>query len=257
MAVTRSVENSVADSPPLKVAIVGKSPSSMLKAPFDDPTWEIWGLSSMAWQLPRWSRWFELHDLDEGIKRWSATGDKTYENWLAKDHGKPLYVRAAHPAAPFATAFPWQEMLAKYGSYFNNSISEMMALAHMLGATQIGLYGVDMAQSDPSNGGNGEYEHQRPSCEYMIGFLRGQGVEVTVPAESDLLKCARIYGLEQDLACNAHKNRVRKKELQERHAQVLQGKRQLEDQLHQHKIALARFEGAIEDNDYWFGRQVG
>jgi hypothetical protein len=45
---------------------------------------------------------------------------------------------------------------------------------------------------------NSEYEHQRPSCEYMIGFARGRGIKVILPKTCDLLQTRFMYGYEDD-----------------------------------------------------------
>lgn len=238
----------------LKVAIVGKAPSSMMQAPFDKQDWEIWSLSTGANHLPRWSRWFELHDIDEGFQRWPDS----YKQWLAKDHGKPLYVNALHPAAPFATVFPKDDILSLTGTrYFNNSISWMIALAVMEGATDIGIYGVDMAQSDPVVGANGEYQHQRPSCEYIIGWAQGRGVRVTdhIPEESDLLKTSRLYGFESDIGRSNRKHKARAKELHDQLAAIRKDRKTIKEQDHILELREHVLLGAIDDNDYW-GQRV-
>lgn len=238
--------------PAMKVAIVGKAPSSLMLAPYDNPEWEVWGLSTGAQMLPRWSRWFELHDLDEGFKRWP----EQYRNWLAKDHGKPVYINAPHAAAPFATVYPRDEIIALSGTrYFTNSIAWMIALAVAEGATEIGVYGVDMAQSDPVMGANGEYQHQRPSCEYIIGWAQGRGVKVTIPDESDLLKTPRLYGFESDIGRSNRKHKARAKELHDQLAAVRKDRRTLKEQDHQLELREHVLMGAIDDNEYW-GQRV-
>lgn len=233
-----------------KIAIVGRAPSSMNLAPFDDHEWEIWSLSNAASLnlIKRWDRWFELHNLDEGVKRWGAE----YKEWLAKDHGKPLYISSANPLAPYGTPYPWEQVFAKFGRYLNNSISEMICLAAIEGATHIGLYGVDMAQADlAAHDGNGEYQHQRPSCEYHLGIARGMGIEIILPEECDLLKCARIYAYHDDEGNLFRKSKARKKELQQRQREAQQNVANLKAQLQQWEMTVAKFEGALEDNDYW------
>jgi hypothetical protein len=46
-----------------KVALVGFADSWKL-APFDDPTVDVWGLNELYKYVPRWDRWFELHDAE-------------------------------------------------------------------------------------------------------------------------------------------------------------------------------------------------
>lgn len=176
-------------SSPLKVAIVGKSPHSFQFAPYDDPSWEIWTLGSAAAHLPRWNAAFEIHELNDGLSRWESA----YVQWLAQDHGKPIYVQRLDGRVPSGKAFPRDEVIDLCGSYHTSSISWMIGLALYQGASSIGLWGVDMAVTGQQ--GDSEYEHQRPSCEYLLGFARGRGVDVFVHPFSSLLK-GTLYGFD-------------------------------------------------------------
>lgn len=211
------------------VAIVAKAPSSRLMAPFDDPAWEVWGLSDAVSYVgeERWHRWFEVHD----IARYHETYP-WYWDWLTTQHGdRPIYVgRDDDPMIghmPNACVFPTDYITRKYGRYFNNSVSYMIVLAIELGAEKIGLYGVDMAQDTLTNA---EYSHQRPSCEYFIGLARGLGIEVIVPEESDLLKVGRLYGIEANRGIMDRKLRVRDAELSQRMASADHAREQAESQ---------------------------
>jgi hypothetical protein len=232
-----------------KVAIVGRAPSSMALAPFGNPEWEIWSLSNAAAcgqvKDEHWHAWFEVHDLEAGWKRWPAE----YKAWLQKDHGKPLYIQKPHPLIPHGIVYPWEQVFSEFGSYFNNSVSEMIAVALLEGATDLALYGVDMAQSDPAlHEGNGEYQHQRPSCEFMLGIaLARLGKEhVYVPPESDLLKCTRVYAYPGAEGEHCRKARARKKELQERRLQVVMAEKQHRDQEREWRVIAARHDGVIQ-----------
>jgi len=57
-----------------------------------------------------------------------------------------------------------------------------MAMAILEGATEIGVYGVDMAVTDH------EYFWQRPCMWGWVRFARGRGIKVTIPKESALCK---------------------------------------------------------------------
>ncbi len=127
----------------------------------------------------------------------------------------------------------------------------MVALAIIENATDIALFGVDMAQSDPTVGQNGEYEHQRPSCEFFCGFAAGRGCKVWVPKESDLLKCPRLYAFESDNGDNAIKNKARKKELKDQLALARANKAKLEQDARDWQLREHVLMGAIDDNDYW------
>jgi len=88
--------------------------------------------------------------------------------------------------------YPKEEIVRRFGNYFTNTISWMIALAIHKGYKTIGIFGVDMAVSS-------EYHHQRPSCEYFIGLARGMGINVILPDEADLLKARFLYGFERKL----------------------------------------------------------
>lgn len=236
----------------LKVAIIGKAPSSRMMAPFSDPSWEIWGLSNCYSFCPRLSRTFELHDLDAGSKRWNPE----YMTWLASKHDFPLYVQREHPLAPHAVPFPRADvereaqkyMPAGHRPYINNTVSWLIAMAIMEGATELALYGVDMAQHGTME--KSEYAHQRPSCEFWLGVAAAKGCKVHVPAESDLLKISKLYGFESHGAMRT-KLDVRLKELRERKKsceQIMEAKRLEAHVLH----------GAVDDMEYimqWMGEE--
>ena len=98
-------------------------------------------------------------------------------------------------------------MLGKYGDYFNNTVSWVLAFAMSEGFKEIHIYGVDMAT-------HSEYGHQRPSCEYFIGLARGMGIKVVLPKESGLLRTKYLYGLETE------RENVEKKDLLQRRMNV-------------------------------------
>ena len=231
----------------LKVAIVGKAPSTMSQAPFADKSWEIWTLNDSAYrgQIPRWDRQFELHPIE-----W--TKDPAYHDyhaWLTKQT-KTVYVRAETAELPNATPYPRDRIIAKYSRllpdyccrYFTNSVSWMLALAIDEGADEIGLYGVDMAQH--GLGGKSEFAHQRPSCEFFIGIAIGAGIPVYVPPGSDLLKTYALYGFESDKIDAMHtKIQVRCKEIEDRI-------KQHDDAVQENTRASIYLKGALENTDY-------
>ncbi len=180
-----------------KVALVGFA-ESWKTAPFNDPSIAIWGLNELWKYLPRWNRWFELHD-DETLgvtKRDLSDGEqKRHIEWLkAQPAEKPIYMQPAFCDGrfPAAVPFPLDAMIAKFGRYFTSTIGYMLALAIEEGYDWIGLYGIDLA-SDV------EYPGQRPNAEYLIGYARGLGRTVEVTPTSALLKAGHIYGYEKPL----------------------------------------------------------
>lgn len=131
--------------PPLKkVAIVGFS-NHKTEAPYNDPTFEIWGLNDLHESIPRWNRWFEMHS-DKQIKDYcSRKQGKPYLEGLAS-LGVPVYMQKVRPEVPTSVEYPIERMKAQFGDYFTNSISFMLALAIDEGYQVIHVYGVDMAQ---------------------------------------------------------------------------------------------------------------
>lgn len=194
----------------LKVAIVGMAPSSRMEAPFNDPSWEIWTISNAYQFLPKWDRYFELHDPYSRRDRYP-----TLWEFLIKQHGKPIYVNQPCPEIPDAVVFPINDVINRFGGmrYFTNQISYLVAYAIHLGAKEIALYGVDMAQQ--MQGEASEYAYQRPSCEFWLGWAAGAGIKLTVHPKSDILKASCLYGIEADHGALRVKWKARLKELQQ------------------------------------------
>lgn len=131
--------------PPLKkVAIVGFS-NHKVEAPYDDPSFEIWGLNDLHESIPRWNRWFEMHS-DKQIKDYTTRKQgKPYLEGLAS-LGVPVFMQKHRPEVPLSVEYPIDHMKAKFGDYFTNSISFMLAMAIEERYDVIHVYGVDMAQ---------------------------------------------------------------------------------------------------------------
>jgi hypothetical protein len=218
----------------VKVAIVGSAPSSQALAPYDDPEWQIWGLNDSHGDLPRWDRWFQIHSrqIIAGLKN-----AEEHTAWL-KAQDKPIYMIDHYPDIPASVKFPKDEIIQRFGRYFNNTVSWLIGKALMEGATSIAVYAVDMAAAS-------EYGTQRPSCEYMIGIARGMGVEVIIPEQSELLKCAWLYGFDDEPEMFT-KLRVRRQELKKRADALLAQRGALERE----ELILR---GAVDDLTYIIG----
>lgn len=217
--------------PEKKVAIVGFT-QSRDEAPWGNPDWEIWACNNLHLHLKpeqKWHRLLDLHDYQ------TISGDKAHEAFL-RVADRPVMVWQPRPEWPTATAYPKDLVVEAFGRYFTNSISWMIALAIYEGATEIGVYGVDMATGS-------EYANQRPSCEYFLGFAAGRGIKVTIPISSDLCKVSALYGAEDDSALAA-KIEARMKELQQRQAVLAQQYEQIRAQQFQ-------VQGALENTRYF------
>ena len=171
-----------------RVAICGFAPTSKDLAPFNDKGVEVWGCNELYDHIPRVDVIFEMHDRSEFE---STFRNQRHLDWL-RNATIPVYMVKHYDDIPNSIPYPLQHMTARFGTYFNNTISYMIALAILMQYKWIGIYGVDMAHST-------EYGSQRPSCEYFIGWARGraeiQGYPIIhIPEESELLKSNFLYG---------------------------------------------------------------
>jgi hypothetical protein len=223
-----------------RIAIVGKAPSSLGLAPYHDATWQIWTLSDLVLckQAPRYDVQFELHD-------WELVKQRgPYYEWLCNAQHKPLCVQKPQPelTGPGVFTYPLAEIVEQYGGYFTNTVSYLIALAIATGPDEIGVWGVDMAQSD-------EYRAQRPSCEYFLGMAVGRGIKITVPAQCDLLKTAGLYGFDPKVSDLCAKLKARSQELAHRIAEC--------NQLAEAKAHEAAFLAGAKDNNDLYMSQWG
>lgn len=169
----------------MKIAIVGTAPTSVMNAPYDDPTWTIWSLGNNYARNIRFDNWFELHPV-EYLKQINV--EKAHFQHM-KDCGDKLYITGAHPDFPDAKIFPKAELIAKFGKYFTSSIAWQIAFAIYSGAEEIALYGVDMMGDD-------EYGYQRPCCEFYLGYAIAKGIRVSLAEQSPIMRQIFMYGEE-------------------------------------------------------------
>lgn len=161
-----------------RVAILGTSRATRALAPFDDPSWEIWGTARRQSSCARWDRWFECHDVN--------TLD--LDEWLphlmeVTTQGRPLYTHFPVPdCVPNIVRYPKEEICGRFGTYFMTSgISWMLALAIHEGVDRIGIWGVDA-------GSVGEYARQRAGIVHFLELAHFAGTQVDIPAGSELAR---------------------------------------------------------------------
>lgn len=224
----------------MRVALIGSAPSSVRLAPYTDPEWKIWACSPGSVQhLKRMpDAFFELHRW-EPEKSWFCIN---YRTWLANAKC-PIYMIDPVPQVPASIAYPKDEMVRKFGPwFFTSSLSWMFALAIHQGATEIGLWGVDMSAQE-------EWEFQRSGCHFFIALAREMGIKVTIPHESDLLRPPPFYGF---------------REVDPMHIKLLARNEELEAKVReaQQKQQAARdeqlfYQGALDANKYTLKTWVG
>ena len=157
--------------------------------------------------LPRVTRWFEIHgDLEwPEHAQWQKPGG--YIDWLNKQDFT-IYAQS-RDIFPRAKIYPIDDMIAKHSLYFfTSTFAYMMALAIAEGATEIGLFGVDMTNSD-------EYQSQRPAMQHFIVMCMAMGIKVGAPDESDIMRPPPLYGY-VDATSSGRKLHVYQAELEER-----------------------------------------
>lgn len=169
----------MADSP-RKIALVGTA-SSGRQAPFDDPSWEIFGVSARANYVTRADRWFELHRLDGEDPRWAAEWRKTLKSWSGDI--PILYMIYPEPDLGNVVQYPVDRMIGRFGSFFMTStFSWMMALAidemapygtFAPKGSAISISGVDMEYGT-------EYMQQRAGLRHFIQVAKNLGIDVQV-----------------------------------------------------------------------------
>lgn len=179
-------------SAPKKVCLVGSASSSANMTPWNDQSFEIWGL---AWRsLKRCDAYFDLHPIDE-------TRQKIQQNYVGRlaSLKSPIFLQKRHPAVPNSVQYPLDKVIQflgsvdKYanGDYFASSIAYMLALAIYRRFEEIHLYGIDLLCDE-------EYNYQRPNAEYLVGLARGLGISVYIPETSAMCKFNVRYGYEKE-----------------------------------------------------------
>ena len=170
-----------------KVAIIGTAPQ-WAQAPFDDPSWEIWGIYGIVCAGKRLDRIYELHS-KEVIEEQSKNNPRYWE--IVATYGDKYITKDHFDIAPNAKRFNFQSKIDKYGRYFASSASWLLAEAIDEGADEIGMWGINMASDS-------EYAHQKPSCTYLLGYAAAKGIKITIPPSSELLQVSHLYGLEPE-----------------------------------------------------------
>jgi len=202
-----------------KIALVGTAPSSTA-APVDDPSYEIWGVSSRAAHITRADRWFELHRLDGEPPEWANEWRRQLRSWIDET---PLVMFYPEPnLAKNIWPYPFEKIKERFGTFFMTStFSWMMAMAiDELRPTrfskgkndEIFICGVEMEAGS-------EYEQQRAGFRHMIQLAAELGITVTRLGEGGLSYEPIPYPMWQDdpLLC---KLTLRKSETQSHLAEL-------------------------------------
>ncbi len=166
-----------------KVAILGRR-LSVMDAPFDDESFEIWGVNDVFTMIPRErsTRWFAMHRL-ERIPPCDL-------GWMV-GQAIPVYMLETTPEVPLSVAYPLRPVIHFFkSSYFTSSIAYALALAGFEQFKEIHLYGVEMDREK-------EIANERPCIEYWIGRLEERGVKIWIHPNSSLMTHGGLYGYQE------------------------------------------------------------
>jgi hypothetical protein len=243
-----------------KIALIGSAPSSVTRAPYDDPSWSIWGCSPGAIvHMKRISCFFEMHRFVDP----NPCHEINYIKRLAA-LTVPVYMVHPSPEVPASVTYPketvldfvWGHVLDLHGrkrsarfnpNDFTSSLAWMLALAivelaNEPGQNEIGLWGVDMSAQE-------EYGGQRDGCLSLIHIAKSIGIRITLPPESDLIRPAPLYGY-QECDHSWIKHNERDKEIQ---ARLADARRRTQAALEETRF----LEGALDSNTYESRTWVG
>ena len=218
-----------------KIALLGTAPSWQL-APFDDQSWEIWGIFGVTLVSKRLTRIYELHDktiIEPMVKQASPDG-KYWE--VVRAQGANFITKDPYDRAPLSTRFDFKAKLEKYGNYFASSASWMLADAIDQNPAEIAIYGVNMASDE-------EYAHQKPSMTYLIGFAKAKGIKIIIPNSSELLSITHQYGLEQEPRMISS--------MKQREHEIMQLQAVAKSELLTAQLKMANADGALQQMN-WF-----
>lgn len=217
----------------MKIALVGGAPSSAGLAPYDDPSWQIWACSPSAVQhVKRFDAWFEIHPWRPGVL---PSFPLDYVGLLVGSP-VPVYMQEVRPEVRNSVAYPRAQMEAEFGSYFfTSSVAWMLAKAITDGATEIGLYGIDMAHRT-------EYAEQRPGCHFFMTEAKRRGIKLNVPPQSDILQPPPAYGY-----CEIDPLYVK---LMSRKADISAGLAKEKQAMRDSELKAAFYEGCLSTTEY-------
>lgn len=230
----------------MKIALVGSAPSSLNKAPFDDQSWKIWGCSPGLYPFAkRVDAWFEIHRWEPPIigdpSKQVAWFSPEYCAWMA-GLSCPVWMHEKVEQIPNSQRIDREELVDKYGNFFfTSSLSWMaaMAIEEILNNKSdddwLGFWGVDMAAKE-------EYVSQRGGCHFFATLAASLGINIYVPAESDLMIPPPLYGVGESTH-RAIKMTARTGELRGQRDRLAQ-------EIEQMKWRLAFLDGALDDMDY-------
>lgn len=165
-----------------KIGITGTTPSRM-QAPFDDPDWHFMTIGPGGHDVTRWDDLFEVH----GPSTWPKEFEAYLNALKAAEPPKRVFTTVAIPDWPANVVMPRERWFDTYGRcWFSSSIAYCIVQAVEDGATDIGLWGIDLEAGE-------EYRVQWIGCRHFIDLFRDRGIRFHMPAGCGLLRDPTPY----------------------------------------------------------------
>lgn len=181
------------------VAIVGTHPLTRDKAPYHDPSVDIWIFNGQVTMegFQRANAVFDIHPNEDIFRR--SQEDNNFGAWLQSNKGIPYYTPYPYDC-PNNVQYPREEVTRhllrnfvrgdKINEYYTSGPCYAIALAIHQGYKEIGIYGIEMEN-------NTEYIYQRDGIGLWLGIAAGRGIKINLPEQS-MIFYAPLYGYEMD-----------------------------------------------------------
>lgn len=226
-----------------KIALVGTSPTGE-NAPYDDQSWEIWGVSQRAEYVTRATRWFELHRIDGEPRHFQDEWRASMRAFLNNKTAYPIPLYMMYPETGITEniiQYPVDAMIARFGTYFMTSsfawmmamaIDELRPLSGNKNCGEIAIYGVEMEYGT-------EYRQQRVGFRHFIDLARVLDIPITRLAEGGLAYEPIPYPMWQDdpLLCKS----------MARHEDAVNQLKDLDDTIYHTRQGISATEGALNE----------
>ena len=154
-----------------KVAILGVHPRTADLAPWNDDTWEKWGLGRHHVERPV-QRLFEMHVPEHpafpGVEQLNK----------ATVH---IYMQERYQDVSWSIRYPIESVIEETGyDYFSCTVAYIIAFAILSHIDTIGIWGIEGLER--------EYAKQRENIHFWLGMAIGKGVDIVIPEGCSLLR---------------------------------------------------------------------
>lgn len=189
------------------------------QAPLEDPSWLVWGLNAVppldSQNRLRADAWWDIHQ--------HVAQNADDMRWI-QECPFPIYVpEDLQTYGPTTARYPLAQIEAAFGlNYWSCTFAYQIAMALHMGATDIGLYGVELAY-----GTSRERTVEWACVSYWLGRAAERGVQIHTPDVLPmqtwlpmLLKHPARYGFEYSQELDAIKDYTDEMEMADRYRRL-------------------------------------